>query len=341
MKSGSKYFELDKATVKQIQMLEGPVVVFGAGGFIGVNLLNSLLLYRNDVYGISQNYKNNWRFIATHTPQKNLISCDITDDSILKELIHKIKPRTIFNLAAYGAYSKQKEYKKIYDANFNSTVNIIEILKELGFDAYVHAGSSSEYGSNSNSPKENDELVPNSHYAVSKVASYFAIKYYGKIEKLPVVHLRLYSVYGPWEEPDRLIPVLISRARKKEFPPLVSPQISRDFIYIKDIINALILSAVKIKNIKGEAINIGSSKKTTIKELSETIRKEFKIPTKPKFNGMKNRNWDVEDWYANIDYARKKLGWKPEINIVEGLNLVNNWQKDVDFDNAYWNWNKQ
>jgi len=335
-----KYFELDASSVKQLQKLKGPIVIFGAGGFIGVNLLNTLLLYRNDVYGISQNHKNNWRFLATHSPKKNLQSCDITDISILKELIDKLKPRTIFNLAAYGAYSKQKEYKKIYAANFNSTVNAIEILKEVGFDAYIHAGSSSEYGINSACPDEQDELIPNSHYAVSKVAAYYAIKYYGKIEKLPVVDLRLYSVYGPWEEPDRLIPVLISKAIKKEFPPLVSPEISRDFIYIKDVIRAFILAAVKIKTLKGEALNIGSGKKTTIKQLTESVRKEFAIPGKPMFKGMKNRNWDVEDWFANIDNTKKKLGWKPEISLPEGLKLVESWQKEVDFDNAYWNWNK-
>ena len=340
MESNSEYFSLSDNVVSKLQSLPGPIFVLGAGGFIGVNLLNALLLYRNDVYGVSQDHKNNWRFIATKTPQTNLLSCDITDSAITARLLEKYKPRTIFNLAAYGAYSKQKEYEKIYSVNFNATVNLIEMLNEIGFDAYVHAGSSSEYGTNSTTPNEAGELVPNSHYSVSKVASYYAIKYYGRTCGLPVTHLRFYSVYGPWEEPDRLIPVIISKARNKTFPPLVSPRISRDFIYITDVINAMILAASNITSIKGKAFNIGSGKNTTIKSLAEYIQKEFSIPENPEYSTMENRNWDVENWYANIKKAKDLLNWTPKVSLNEGLKLVKEWQDDVNFDNAYWNWNK-
>ncbi|MGZ3864201.1 MAG: NAD-dependent epimerase/dehydratase family protein [Bacteroidia bacterium] len=326
---------------EHIKKLEGPIVVFGAGGFIGVNLFHLLLKHRKDVYGITQDRRNNWRFIASNTPNGNILDGDINDLTILKEILNQIRPKTIFNLAAYGAYSKQKEYKKIYDTNFNSTVNLIEILKELGFSAYIHAGSSSEYGINSAAPKEDDNLVPNSHYAVSKVASYFAVKYYGKSEDLPVAHLRLYSAYGPWEEPDRLIPVLIAKARQKKYPPFVDPLISRDFIYVDDICSACVLAATNISGIKGEVFNIGFGIKTTIKELADTVKEQFKIPHTAEFSAMPNRNWDVTDWYSNSEKAKNILNWKAEIKLADGLRLVNEWQKQVDYDNAFWNWNKQ
>ena len=83
MESNSEYFSLSDNVVSKLQSLPGPIFVLGAGGFIGVNLLNALLLYRNDVYGVSQDHKNNWRFIATKTPQTNLLSCDITDLSLI------------------------------------------------------------------------------------------------------------------------------------------------------------------------------------------------------------------------------------------------------------------
>jgi polyisoprenyl-phosphate glycosyltransferase len=326
---------------EKIEKLEGPIAVFGAGGFIGVNLFHSLLKYRKDVYGITQDRRNNWRFIALDTPNQNILDGDINDLTILKEILQQLKPKTIFNLAAYGAYSKQKEYKKIYDTNFNSTVNLLEILKELNFSAYIHAGSSSEYGMNSSAPSEESDLIPNSHYAVSKVASYFAIKYYGKSENLPVAHLRLYSAYGPWEEPDRLIPVLISKARQKKYPPFVDPLISRDFIYVEDICNAFVLAASKISEIKGEAFNIGFGTKTTIEELAKVVQTQFNISDAPKFNNMPNRNWDVPDWYSDSSKANKILDWKAEIKLQDGLKMVDEWQREMNFDNAFWNWNKQ
>src|ERR1700739_3234581 len=131
--------------VKQAKSLPGPIVVFGAGGVIGINLLLAILEHRKDVYGISQDHQHNWRFIASGVPMNNVVSCDINDFTQLKEVILNIKPKTIFNLAAYGAYSKQEEYKKIYYTNFNSSVDMLEILKDQNFSAYIHAGSSSEY----------------------------------------------------------------------------------------------------------------------------------------------------------------------------------------------------
>lgn len=339
----TKYYSLPPHTVKQLKKLKGPIVIFGAGGFIGINLLKSILLYRKDVIGISQDHTNNWRFIAAKIPSANIVSCDINDYTQLVEQIDHLKPQTIFNLAAYGAYSKQKEYKKIYYTNFNSSIDIIEILRQRGFSAYIQAGSSSEYGLNSAGPSEKEELIPNSHYAVSKAAIWCAVKYYVQIEKLPVAHLRLYSAYGPWEEPDRLIPVLVSHARKKSFPPLVQPEISRDFIYITDVSSAFISAAYLLSEKKQfhAPLNIGTGKKTNIRELANLIRKTADIKIKPEFGSMKNRDWDVRDWYANIKNTSKTLSWFPQVDLQSGIKKIIAWQNEIDFDKAPWNWTKQ
>lgn len=323
-----------------IKDLPGPIAIFGAGGFIGINLFLAILKVRSDVVGISQDHQNNWRFMANKIPAENLSSVDILQQIPTRHFFEKHKPKTIFNLSAYGAYSKQKEYDKIYQTNFVASIDIIEIAKEFGFHSFVQAGSSSEYGLNSAAPSEDSNLIPNSHYAVSKTAIYQAIKYYGFIEKLPIAQLRLYSVYGPWEEPDRLIPVLISNALKLKYPPLVNPLISRDFIYITDVVNAFILSANNINNIKGLAINIGTGIKTTIADLAQKVEKIYSIPNKPNFNTMANRNWDTEDWFGNVKLASEKLNWHPEIALEQGLKKIGEWQKEINFDNAFWNYNK-
>lgn len=331
--------KLDEKKFKNnLKKLKGPIIIFGAGGFIGINLLNRILLYRKDVFGISHDRKKNWRFLKSSVPAKNLIDCDITNSEALHTLLQKIKPQTIFNLAAYGAYAKQTDYKKIYATNTLSTVNIIEELKKQKFSAYVHAGSQSEYGLNAKGPREDKELIPNSHYAVSKVSNYYLLKYYGKVEKLPVVHLRLYSAYGPWEEPDRLMPILISKARSGLLPSFVNPKISRDFVYVDDIINAFILVAKKMnKKIYGEAYNVASGKKTTIRQLALLTKKLFSLHVSPVFSSMEKRNWDLIDWYGNGKKIQKILGWKAKYSLNDGLKLTAKWQDKIAYSENVWN----
>lgn len=335
------YFKVDDSTKNKIKKIEGPIIIFGAGGFIGVNLLKTLLLYRNDVYGVSTNPSKNWRFLANEIPFRKLIQADVTELVQVKQVLRKIKPKTIFNLAAYGAYSKQLEYKKIYLTNFTAAVEIIELARENNFSAYIQAGSSSEYGLNAKAPKETSELIPNSHYAVSKSAVSLAIKYFGKIESLPVIDLRLYSAYGPWEEPDRLIPTLCASVRNGNFPPLVDPEISRDFIYIDDIISAFISGAASIKpRLYGEVFNVGTGVKTNIKSLCAIVKEISGLKKDPKFGSMKNRKWDLKDWFADIEKIQRELDWKPTTTLKKGLEKSLNWQNNVNYDTAYWNWTK-
>ena len=333
--------EFKNQIIEKIKNLPGPILIFGAGGFVGINLLTALLAYRKDVFGVSQDHFNNWRFIANKIPFENLRSCDLNQSQQTRNIIREIKPKTVFNLAAYGAYSKQDEYEKIYRTNFIGSVDLIEILKEEGFSSYIQAGSSSEYGLNSAAPDEVAELIPNSHYAVSKTAVYHAIKYYGKIEKLPVAHLRLYSVYGPWEEPDRLIPVMINHALHGKYPALVHPEISRDFIHIQDVIHSFIEIADSLQpKFFGEVFNIGSGKKTTISELVISLKKLCKLEIEPEFGQMQDRKWDLKDWFANPEKAKNLLNWKAEIDLESGLQSVIDWQKEIDFNNAFWNWKR-
>lgn len=300
--------------------MKGPIAIFGAGGFVGINLLNTILKIRDDVIGFSQDPEHSQRILKNNIPQKNIAKCNLLNAEEIQKTIKIYRPKTIFNLSAYGAYSKQTDIDKIYRTNFLSTVNLIETLKQYSFSAYIHAGSQSEYGLNATAPKETDELMPNSHYAVSKTAVHYLLKYYGIVEKLPVAHLRLYSVYGPWEEPDRLIPVLLQKAKEKKLPQFVDGEISRDFIFIDDVIDAMILVAEKLSPQQyGDVFNIATGKKTTMKELALLAKKLFDIDENPAFNTMKQRNWDVRNWYGNPKKMEKTFGWKAKTSLQEGL----------------------
>jgi len=192
--------------------LKGPIFIIGASGFIGANMFYSLSALREDVYACSRNPQNSWRL--SHVNPSKLINLDITEFEKLQEILTEYRPATVFNFSAHGAYSRQTDAHKIHATNYIGTLNLLKTLSEIGCSAYVHAGTSSEYGINCSAPKENEELIPNSDYAVSKASASYLIKYYGKILNFPAVNLRLYSIYGPWEERDRLIPTLINNGRK-------------------------------------------------------------------------------------------------------------------------------
>src|ERR1035438_10369835 len=146
---------------KKITSLKGPIFIFGGSGFIGANLLETILKYRQDCYAISHDTQQAWRLKLLNIKQENILYCDILFKNSVAGLFEKYKPETIFNLSAYGAYSKQDDVNLIYETNLIGTLNILQQCKHIA--AYIHAGSSSEYGLNSESPLENAELIPNSH----------------------------------------------------------------------------------------------------------------------------------------------------------------------------------
>ena len=150
-----------------IHALRGPIVVIGAGGFIGANLFKRLLAIRSDVYGVVRQQPT-WRL--QDSPTENIVEVDITDAAAVRNLLTSIVPQTVFNCSSYGAYSFEENTTLIHRTNYTAVVEFIEQLSQRPFAAFVHAGSSSEYGTNCSGPSEDAQLVPNSQYALSKVA---------------------------------------------------------------------------------------------------------------------------------------------------------------------------
>ncbi len=311
----------------EILKLDGPIVVFGGSGFIGANLVRKILEVRHDCYAVTHQHYIPWRLAGL--PPENVLRYDVASKADVEKLFSRFPFKTLFCFAAYGAYSRQTDPHQIFETNLAGLLNILTIAQQNGFSALVHAGSSSEYGSHCSGPAESDGLEPNSYYAVSKVSAAFLLQYAGQHQKLPVVNLRLYSVYGPWEEPDRLIPQIVEQGLAKNFPPLVSPSISRDFIYIDDVVEASIKAATEwVKKAPGESVNIGTGVKTTIGELVAVSKDLFQIPKEPAWGSMENRNWDLPDWFANPQLAKQTFGWEATTSLRAGLEKMALWVRE-------------
>lgn len=315
----------------KILRLPGPIFVFGASGFIGANLFIEIFKLRPDVYALTHDAQKAWRLKLLDIPAENVVHCDIVSAASVRRAFDFYGPRTVFNLAAYGAYSKQNNVTLTYETNVLGTVNLLEACGPE--TVYVHAGSSSEYGFNCTAPKETDAVEPNSHYAVSKVSGAYLVQFYATVQHKKALNLRLYSIYGDWEEPDRLISKVVENARNGTLPSLVSPDISRDFVFITDCVEAFLDAAHSdFPKTAGHSYNIASGRKTTIGDLVEVVRQEFGIAETPVWGSMQNRQWDLADWYGDPAAARADLGWEARTSLNDGLRRTLDWQQSVGYE---------
>jgi len=318
---------------EKIKKIQGPILILGASGFIGANLLRTLLKHRQDCFG-TYFHTPAWRLEGL--PPANILQADLLVDSNLDFLLNRLQPKTIFNCTAYGAYSFEAESALIYKTNFNLTEKILSRLDPQSIGAYIHAGSSSEYGDHASGPAESDLPFPNSDYAVSKVASANLLYFYGKKKGLACANLRLYSVYGPLEDASRLVPKIVEFGAKGQYPELVNPDISRDFVYIDDVSEAFFDAALNLKIANyGDSFNIGSGKKITIAEVAKTAAKIFGIKEPPVFNTMANRRWDLSNWFADTKKAKKALGWEARTSFAEGLQAAAEWYQGLEDKDKY------
>ena len=306
--------------------LPGPILVIGASGFIGANLLRALLRHREDVVGTVFS-GDPWRLAGISS--LNIAFMNLHDPSSVRMLLDRVKPKVILDCASYGAYSFENDIETIHHTNYQSLISLLEAVAPLDLAAFVHAGSSSEYGLNSNGPDEESRFLPNSHYAVSKVAASHALNYYGKMRGLPACNLRLFSVYGPYEDSSRLVPVLCEHALRGHLPPFAPAATARDFVYVDDVVEAFLLAAANMSpELAGESFNIGTGVKTTLGELASLIKELFEIGQEPNFTPSAGRHWDQEEWYANPAKAQRLLGWSPRTSLAQGLVLSRDWWRD-------------
>jgi polyisoprenyl-phosphate glycosyltransferase len=324
---------------QKIKRLQGPILVLGGSGFIGANLVRTIAAGRDDVVGTSSNFEA-WRLEGL--PERHKAVVDLLVDADLESLFDRVAPRTVFNCVSYGGYSFETDAGLIYQTNFNLTSRLLRIMEGRSISCYVHSGSSSEYGDNCSAPDESEATEPNSDYAVSKVSSAALIGYYGRKKGFPCANLRLYSVYGPLEDSSRLIPTLIRHGAKGEYPPFVNPGISRDFVYIDDVVECFVACALNLdEEDYGDSFNIGSGLKTTIADIAQVARETFSIAREPDFSSMPDRNWDVKGWYANPEKAARLLQWRARTPLREGLAQMVAWYRALPDPEKYHNSSKQ
>ncbi|MBI3260890.1 NAD-dependent epimerase/dehydratase family protein [Candidatus Berkelbacteria bacterium] len=305
-------------------------LVTGAAGFVGANLVR-LLVGKGTIFCTTHPKDNLWRlkqFKGTGLKFK-VVKLDLSDFKAVKRVVAKAKPDYIFHLAAYGTYPSQRNFRQIFNANTLGTANLLEALNAFPYKAFVMTGSSSEYGYKAKPMKESDVLEPNSFYSATKGAATLIAQAYGVIEQKPTVILRLFSIYGPWEEPGRFIPTAVAKCLKGNVLTVTSGKVVRDFVYIEDTIAALLVAAKKAKQLRGHIFNIGSGKQMKITDAAKKISKIVGTDAKIAIGGYQSRPWDATtSWQAGTRKSATVLGWHPTTSFEQGIKKTAAWLKD-------------
>lgn len=299
-------------------------IVTGGTGFVGANLARKLLQEGHQVNLLVRSQHAGWR-IADIRSECQIHEVDLQDHERLSGVVSHIKPDWIFHLAANGAYSWQTDVREIVDTNLSGTLNLLQSCIAVGFESFINTGSSSEYGFKDHAPDESEYIEPNSYYAIAKSSATMFCRHFARTHKLNIPTLRLYSVYGPFEEPNRLMPTIIINGLNKRLPPLVDPTIARDYVSTDDVMSAYLLAAGSSTQEYGAVFNVGSGTQVTLAEVVATACKVLQIKDEPNWGSMPNRTWDTSVWVAKNDKIKTELKWHIQDDFEQGFIKMVDW----------------
>ena len=298
-------------------------LVTGAGGFVGANLVRYLLAGGHEPVAVVRPGGEPWRLAELHEDVAR-VPVDLGDPEAIERAVLAERPEVIFHLAAHGAYSWQQDLAKMLADNVRAVDALLGTARQLGATV-INAGSSSEYGYQDHPPREDQLVRPNSHYAVTKVAATHLCQLAADRDGVQAMTLRLYSVYGPWEEPGRLMPTLVRRAVDGGWPPLVGRDTARDFVWVEDACEAFVRAATHEPAQPGAVFNVASGTQTTLGELVTLAGSVFGVVVEPEWGTMAQRVWDTSIWVGDPTCAAEQLGWRALTPLGEGLARMGAW----------------
>lgn len=311
------------------------VVVTGGTGFVGANLIRRLLRDGHEPVLFVRPGFASWR-IESIRPQITVREVDLGDAAALVAALDAARPRWVFHLAAHGAYSWETDAAEMHRTNVVGTANLLEATARVGVETFVNAGSSSEYGRQDHAPSEDEDGRPDTSYGITKAAATALCVAAASTHTARIRTLRLYSAYGPFEDPRRLLPALVVHGLRGTFPPLVSQHTARDFVHVDDVAEALMLAAEDSVGEPGAIYNIGTGVQTTVGEAVETARRVMGIAGEPAWGTMPARVWDTDTWVADVRKSRAVLGWSARRTFEDGLRQMIAWLKnDPDMRQRY------
>jgi UDP-glucuronate 4-epimerase len=314
------------------------ILITGGAGFIGSHLSEFLLKsgFRvtcvdnfNDFYNPEIKEHNILKIL--NEPYYSLYRTDIRKRDGLELIFEKSKPDLVIHLAAMpGVGPSIKNPLLYYDVNVTGTVSLLETMRKTRVHNLIFASSSSVYGNNLKVPFSESDCTDKqiSPYAASKKAGEVLCHSYHNLFDFNITCLRFFTVYGPRQRPDLAIHKFTNRIlENKPLNIYGDGNSSRDYTYVTDVIEGI---GNAIANLNGYNIyNIGESRTITLTNLIYTL--ENALGLKAKKNYLPSRPGDVEITFADINKARKGLGYKAGDKCTEGIEQFIKWKREVTY----------
>tara|TARA_Y100000389_G_scaffold195165_1_gene226140 strand:- start:1632 stop:2636 length:1005 start_codon:yes stop_codon:yes gene_type:complete len=318
--------------------MKNKIIITGGLGFIGSHLIKLLLKKNYKVLNIDKISYASQKISIKH-PNHIFKKINICDFNKLKKVINSFKPNFIVNCAAETHVDRSIENARDFiDSNIFGTFNILEILKEAKNIKYIHISTDEVFGSiNKGKFDLKSDYKPNSPYAASKASSDHLVRAYGKTYGINFCITNCSNNYGPYQYPEKLIPVVINKCIKREKIPIYgNGKNIRDWIYVVDHCDAL-LKVIKLGK-KGQTYLIGGSNEVTNIKLVIMICSTFDsltsnvLDSRKLISFVKDRKGHDLRYAINSEKTIKELNWKPKTDFDKGLKktiafYVNNHKK--------------
>ena len=331
------------------------ILVTGAAGFIGSELVIKLLARGDEVVGID-NHNDYYdpdlkeaRLMrhASH-PNYTHLRVDITSGEAVKAVFDEHKVKKVVNLAAQAGVRYSIENPAAYiNTNMVGFGHILEGCRHNNISHLVYASSSSVYGSNTKMPFSVHDNVdhPLSLYAASKKANELMAHSYSHLYDLPITGLRFFTVYGPWGRPDMaLFKFTRAMLAGEKIQVFNYGKHSRDFTYIDDIVEGIVhvLDRPAKPNLfwsgnnpdpgtstaPWRVYNIGNNNPVELMDYIEALENSLGIKAEKELLPL--QSGDVPDTYADVDDLVKEFGYKPLMNIKQGVENFVRWYKEYN-----------
>ena len=307
-------------------------LITGGAGFIGSNLARYVLSKGHDVVVLDNLSTGKRENLTEISDSITLIEGDIRDHAAVEKAMQGVC--AVFHQGALGSVPRSVEAPVTsHDTNVNGTLTVLETARKLGVKRIVFAASSSAYGNQPISPKQEDmPILPISPYAASKVACEAYLQAYADAYGMETVSLRYFNVFGPRQDPfgayAAVIPAFVSKLLKNE-PPVVygDGEQSRDFCYIENVCHANWLAAnAPAENCDGRPVNIACYEATSLNQILAKLQSLLKTNITPVYTT--ERPGDVKHSLADITRAKEKIGYEPLVTFDEGLEKAIDWYRD-------------